>query len=51
MEPQREHHDPAQHDPEQGWQNGRVFVCQACEEEVRISSEPESDPQSLNEGA
>ena len=48
---EREHHDPAQHDPEQGWQYGRVFVCMACEEEIRIASEPESDPEALNESA
>lgn len=38
MEAEPEHHDPAQHDPERGWQHGRVFICRACEEEVRIST-------------
>jgi hypothetical protein len=51
MELGPEHHDPAQHDPEAGWQHGRVFICRACEEEVRIASAPESDPEALNEGA
>jgi len=47
LEPSPQRHDPAQHDPERGWEHGRVFKCAACEEEVRISAEtPE-----LNEGA
>lgn len=47
LEPMPQHHDPAQHDPERGWERGQVFKCAACEEEVRISAEtPE-----LNEGA
>jgi hypothetical protein len=36
-EPEHEPHDPATLDPEQEWQRGHVFVCQSCEERVRIS--------------
>ena len=38
MESKPGHHDPAQHDPEAGWQYGRIFECKSCEEEVRIAS-------------
>jgi hypothetical protein len=52
MEPEPEHHDPAQHDPEQGWQYGRVFVCKVCDEEVRVTTtEALASPDELNEGA
>ena len=37
LEPVRTHHDPAQHDPERDWDQGMVFRCEACEEEVRIA--------------
>ena len=37
MEPAAPHHDPAQHDPERDWQFGRIFRCNVCEEEIRIS--------------
>lgn len=30
-------HDPASHDPERDWSNGRLFVCKACGEEIRVS--------------
>jgi hypothetical protein len=48
MEGRPEHHDPAQHDPEQGWQYGHVFVCKSCEEEVRIGS---TERESATEGS
>jgi hypothetical protein len=35
--PARAHHDPAEHDPERDWDQGIVYRCQACEEEVRIA--------------
>jgi hypothetical protein len=52
MEPEPEHHDPAQHDPEEGWQRGRIFVCRACEEEVRVTiPEAIAEPDELKQGA
>jgi hypothetical protein len=48
MEPEPEHHDPAQHDPEEGWQYGRIFKCKTCDEEVRLAP---AEPGSGNEGA
>ena len=33
---ERVHHDPADHDVEREWKNGAVFVCTACEEQVRV---------------
>ena len=34
---ERVHHDPSQHDPERDWEQGAIFVCKSCEEEVRIA--------------
>ena len=34
------HQDPADHDPERDWANGKVFVCEACGEEVRVMQPP-----------
>jgi hypothetical protein len=37
LEPRPSHHDPADHDPEREWANGRIYVCTSCSEEVRIT--------------
>ena len=29
--------DPANHDPERHWDEGQLFVCKACGEQVRVS--------------
>ena len=29
--------DPASHDPERSWDDGQLFVCKACGEQVRVS--------------
>lgn len=40
--PMREHHDPAEHDPERGWLRGkRIFRCD-CGDEIAITL-PEND--------
>lgn len=36
----RSHHDPADHDPERGWRDGRLFRCSSCDEAVMIVPEP-----------
>jgi hypothetical protein len=33
------HHDPADHDPEHDWAEGRLYVCTTCDEEVRVLEE------------
>jgi hypothetical protein len=43
-DPEHEPHDPAQLDPEQEWQRGHVYVCQSCEERVRIMVPQEQRP-------
>jgi hypothetical protein len=30
------HHDPAEHDPERGWAQGRIYACTTCDEQVRV---------------
>jgi hypothetical protein len=37
LEPRRGHHDPADHDPERDWANGRIYVCTSCNEQVRVT--------------
>ena len=37
LEPRPSHHDPAEHDPERDWANGRIYVCSSCNEEVRVT--------------
>jgi hypothetical protein len=44
MEREVEHHDPAEHDPEQEWQRGHVYVCTACEERIRVSIHEDMPP-------
>jgi hypothetical protein len=29
--------DPANHDPERGWEEGQLFLCKACGDQVRVS--------------
>lgn len=29
--------DPANHDPERGWEEGQLYLCKACGEQVRVS--------------
>ena len=40
---QRSHHDPADADPERGWANTTIYVCRACDEQVRVV-DPVKDP-------
>jgi hypothetical protein len=35
LEP-REHHSPADHDPERDWGEGRLYECTTCDEQVVI---------------
>ena len=41
LEPETPHHDAAEHDAERQWLKGRIFRCTRCEEEVRVTVEPE----------
>ncbi len=43
-DPEHEPHDPAQLDPEQEWQRGHIYVCESCEERVRIMVPEEQRP-------
>lgn len=36
FEPRPSHHDPADHDPEREWANGRIYACTACDELIRV---------------
>ena len=38
LEPSDEHHDPAEHDPEQEWGTGTLYLCKACGEGVVVST-------------
>jgi hypothetical protein len=38
LEPQRTHHDPADHDAERTWQDGQVYACASCDEQVRVET-------------
>ena len=42
LEP-RSHHDAADSDPERGWANTTIYVCKACDEQVRVV-DPVKDP-------
>lgn len=42
MEPEGDHLDPAEHDPERDWLRGHVYICRACKERVRIAA-PKSE--------
>ncbi len=37
LQPRPMHHDAADHDPERDWENGRLYVCTTCDEEVRVA--------------
>jgi len=37
----RNHHSPADHDPERSWGTGRLFRCVGCDESVTIQIDPE----------
>ena len=39
MVEERTHHDPAEHDPERGWRDGRRFQCTSCDESVMVLPE------------
>jgi hypothetical protein len=39
LEPRPDHLDPADHDPERDWANGRIYVCTGCDEEVRVTDQ------------
>lgn len=33
----RDHHDPADHDPERDWDRGaRIYRCESCDEEIAV---------------
>jgi hypothetical protein len=36
-------HDAAEHDAEREWLKGRVYQCTRCEEQVRVTYEPDRD--------
>jgi hypothetical protein len=36
MEEVRQHHSPAEHDPERSWGMRRIFRCKTCEEYATI---------------
>jgi hypothetical protein len=38
FEPDRTHHDPADHDPERDWANGTIYRCTTCDEEILVST-------------
>ena len=44
MEPVRQHHDPAEHDPERAWSVRRIFRCTRCDETVMIGPEEDAPP-------
>jgi hypothetical protein len=31
------HNDPASNDPERAWDNGEIYICKACGDQVRVS--------------
>ena len=35
----RQHHAPADHDPERSWGRGRLFRCTSCDESVTIMTD------------
>ena len=42
LEPAPAHHDPASHDDERTWDQGRNYVCKTCDEEVHVVIRPEA---------
>jgi hypothetical protein len=36
-------HDVAERDPERAWQQGRIYQCTTCSEQVRVTI-PEDEP-------
>jgi hypothetical protein len=40
LSPRPRHHDPADEDPERAWAEGRLYVCNTCDEEVRVIERP-----------
>jgi hypothetical protein len=44
LEPRPSHHDPADHDPERDWASGTIYVCKACDEQVRVADPAATDP-------
>jgi hypothetical protein len=45
MEPQRAHHDAAEHDPERRWSVGRIFRCTRCDEAVTVVPDDQGLPE------
>jgi hypothetical protein len=37
MDPVNAPHDPADIDPEKEWDRGHVYICNSCQERVRVS--------------
>lgn len=37
LEARPAHHDPADHDIERAWQDGRLYVCTTCDEQVQVA--------------
>ncbi len=44
LAPKRAHHDPADHDPERDWAQGRIYACTSCDEQVMVSTGDEDEP-------
>lgn len=44
LAPKRAHHDPADHDPERDWAQGRIYACTSCDEQVMVSTADEDEP-------
>jgi hypothetical protein len=40
LEARPDHHDPASHDDERDWDQGRHYVCSTCDEEVHLTLRP-----------
>ncbi len=37
LEARPAHHDPAAHDSERDWEEGQLYVCTTCDEEVHLT--------------
>jgi hypothetical protein len=44
LEP-KPHHDPASHDDERTWEQGRHYVCSTCDEEVHVVIRSDPPPE------
>jgi hypothetical protein len=37
FEARPESHDPADHDPERAWPDGKIYKCSTCDEEILVT--------------